>query len=461
MTLTPQSLSDVMGGSLPLSRYAELLPAYNNAMLAAQCTTARRAAAWHSQVGHESLGLQYMAEIETSNPSWDADRTRYRGRGPIQLTWSSNYRRFGLWCQAQGYVSDSEVFVNQPELVEQPKWGFLAASWYWLNGGPKPGKINGYADAADIMSVSRCVNGWIDGKTPNGYPDRLDRWNRALAMGDAMMPNTEGIPDVADNRPDFNEINEIGLDRRADGTYGHASVRSRPPMNGFLHTQQGNGNATDLSRFLRSTSGSGAVSYHYTIHEDPNDHGVTVVDVVDTDLYSWSVLNANVFSINYCFAGSFVEFSRDEWLAKYRNAIRVAAYLMVQDARKYNYSTEVILPPYGNARQGLSDHRYVTKCLGIGDHQDVGGPMNSPWTNFPWDTFVGDVKFFDGGSAVTPLPVPTTPVPAPVKRFPDDWTDREINIEILRQLRGPSLTGWSQLGNKSIVDAIADLKKGV
>lgn len=49
--------------------------------------------------------------------------------------------------------------------------------------------------------------------------------------------------------------------------------------------------------------------------------------------------------------------------------------------------------------------------------------------------------------------------PAPVaKRFPDDWTDREIMIEVLRQLRGPDLAGWPQLGNASLVDAVAKMR---
>ncbi len=50
-----------------------------------------------------------------------------------------------------------------------------------------------------------------------------------------------------------------------------------------------------------------------------------------------------------------------------------------------------------------------------------------------------------------------TPVPPPAKRFPEDWTDRELLIEILRQLRGPTLAGWDQLGGKSVVDKLAGL----
>lgn len=169
------------------ARLGELLPHYVEAMRAAEINTVRRAAAWHSQIGHESAGLRYMAEIETSNPSWSADRTRYRGRGPIQLTHGSNYRLFGEWCRSKGYVTDPELFYKQPELVEQPKWGFLAASWYWLHGGPRKGQINAYADAGDILAVSRCVNGWIDGVMPVGWADRRTRYLNCMAMGDQLL----------------------------------------------------------------------------------------------------------------------------------------------------------------------------------------------------------------------------------------------------------------------------------
>lgn len=177
--MTPTEVSNaILGGYLPY--LAE-------ATRAAQINTLRRGAAWYSQLGHESVGLLYMAEIQTNGPGWTDDRRIYRGRGPIQLTWSSNYRKFGNWCAAKGYVSDPEMFVKTPELVEQPRWGFLAASWYWLNAGPRPGQINSYADAGDILAVSRCVNGWVDGENPVGWDDRRTRYLNCMAIGDQLL----------------------------------------------------------------------------------------------------------------------------------------------------------------------------------------------------------------------------------------------------------------------------------
>ncbi|SKS30274.1 M15 family metallopeptidase [Mycobacteroides abscessus] len=50
-------------------------------------------------------------------------------------------------------------------------------------------------------------------------------------------------------------------------------------------------------------------------------------------------------------------------------------------------------------------------------------------------------------------------LPVKVKVFPDDWSDRDLLIEVVRQLRGPELNGWPQLGGKSLVDAIAGMRK--
>lgn len=58
-----------------------------------------------------------------------------------------------------------------------------------------------------------------------------------------------------------------------------------------------------------------------------------------------------------------------------------------------------------------------------------------------------------------PITEPPAPEPPKVKRFPEDWTDRELLIELVRQLRGPALKGWEQLGGKSVVDAISELGK--
>ena len=232
-------------------------------------------------------------------------------------------------------------------------------------------------------------------------------------------------------KPAYREI-----ERWSPNNHGRGGAKV---TNFFLHTQEGDGTAESLAGYLQNPANQ--VSYHYTV-----DNSGVVCDVVDTDMCSWSVLDANPISINLCFAGSRASWTRQQWLDRMGRGIEIAAWLAVQDCKKYGFSTNVIAPPYKRG-PGISDHRYVTKVLGMGSHTDVGD-------GFPWDVFTAAVaKYAAGGTGGGPV----TPPSPQAKRFPDDWTDRELMVEVLRQLRGPDLTGWPQLGNRSLVDALGAL----
>jgi N-acetyl-anhydromuramyl-L-alanine amidase AmpD len=242
----------------------------------------------------------------------------------------------------------------------------------------------------------------------------------------------QGNP-VAD-RPDFNEY-PLWSSNNQD--------RAGTPIDLFLlHTEEGNMNADALARWMDTQE----VSYHYTISEDPNDHGITVCDVVDTDLASWSVLDSNDRSINLCFAGSYAAWTRADWLSKFPKAIDVAAYLAVQDCQKYGIPLNVIPPPYNADPPGISDHRYCTEHLKDGNtHTDVGD-------GFPWDVFAAAVNKYAG---ITPAPAPA-PVPAPAG--PPDY-----QVLTYEQLAGPRQDdgyghGWDQLGGKTVVDTLAGMQ---
>lgn len=162
----------------------------------------------------------------------------------------------------------------------------------------------------------------------------------------------------------------------------------------ILHTQEGgDGDAAALARWMNNNQ----VSYHYTV--STGRQRVSVIDVVDTDLASWSVLSANPRSINLCFAGSRASWKRADWLAN-RNSIEVAAYLAVQDCRKYGIPTTVIAPPYVRGA-GITDHNYVTEVLKDGSHTDVG-------RGFPWDVFLEYVTLYADETPSTPT-IPATP----------------------------------------------------
>lgn len=170
----------------------------NQAMLAADCTTVRRAAMWCAQIGHETLSLHYDQEIwgpTAAQKRYDpasgsslarqlgntqpGDGYRYRGRGRIQLTGRHNYGLFSLWAHARGLVPTPDYFVVNPDRVAQPPFRELAAAWYWTVAR----KLNPPADRGDVRECTRLINGGT-----NGLPDRQARYDAALRLGDALLP---------------------------------------------------------------------------------------------------------------------------------------------------------------------------------------------------------------------------------------------------------------------------------
>lgn len=214
-----------------------------------------------------------------------------------------------------------------------------------------------------VANVQQC-NPAYRGRYAEHWDEAWEVLRRALDTKKPLppvKPKPTPAPSVPVTKPKFTELNRYG-----EG-YG---VRRQKPINFFLHTQEGDGSAEGLAQFC---NGANNVSYHYTVRDS------VVCNVVDTDYYSWSVLDANVFSINLCFAGSFAGWTREQWLQRDKD-IEIAAYIAVQDCRKYGIPFEVISPPYGTPRPGIADHKYVTQALGIGTHTDVG-------YNFCWDRF--------------------------------------------------------------------------
>lgn len=186
-------LARAMGNSLSIERYAQLLPAFTAALIAADCTTVNRVAMFCAQVGHESGGLQWMEEIaDGSAYEWrqdlgnvnPGDGRRFKGHGPIQITGRYNHTKVSEWAYGRGLVPTVDFFVTWPEGLASDQYGFLGVVWYWTVAR----NMNSYADAGDINGATRAVNGGL-----NGIQDRTNRWNQCLAIGDALLPNQEEL----------------------------------------------------------------------------------------------------------------------------------------------------------------------------------------------------------------------------------------------------------------------------
>lgn len=185
-----QILAQAMGNT----KAAQFAGPFTQAMRAAGCTTVRRAAMWCAQLGHESVSLVYMEEIADGEAyenradlgnTHPGDGPRFKGRGPIQITGRHNYEQVSQWAHEHGYVPSPTWFVDHPQDLGTPRYGFLGAVWYWTVA--RPG-INAMCDAGDLEGVTRAINGGL-----NGLADRRARYNRCLELGERLL---EGAVDT-------------------------------------------------------------------------------------------------------------------------------------------------------------------------------------------------------------------------------------------------------------------------
>lgn len=183
------TLAKAMDNRVSMARYEELAPAFNRALIQAGCTTVLRVTMWCSQIGHESGGLVHMEEIASGadyegrrdlGNTQPGDGKRFKGRGPIQVTGRNNYTSLSKWAHSKGYVDSPTKFVDNPELLAQPDFGFLGAVWYWTVARPQ---MNQLADDQLLIAATQAVNGG-----QHGIDDRRKFYYRALALGDALLP---------------------------------------------------------------------------------------------------------------------------------------------------------------------------------------------------------------------------------------------------------------------------------
>ncbi|UGT65337.1 DUF1906 domain-containing protein [Nocardia gipuzkoensis] len=240
------------------------------------------------------------------------------------------------------------------------------AKWFWQHNFSGDPLINGDHPAAHLHQTE------IDKRRVGGVGVDI---NEVLESDYGQWSAARG----ASVKPEFNEVDETGISPNCHPR-GIATVKWF-----LLHTQEGNGTAESLANYLQNPNSQ--VSYHYTV-----DNARNVVDVVDTDLCSWSVMDANPRSINLCFAGSRAAWSRQQWLDNMGDAIDIAAYLTVQDCLKYGIPPKTISPDeLGRGVPGIADHNAVTVGMGIGSHTDVG-------PNFPWDVFSAAVARYSNSN---------------------------------------------------------------
>lgn len=144
----------------------ELLPLYG-------LNTLLRVAHFLGQILHESNGMRAVKEYASGEAyegrakdlgnTQPGDGKRFKGRGLMQLTGRRNYEAF-----ARKYKIDC---VNEPELLEQPRWALATAFYYW---GTR--SLNSYADKDMTLAIGQIINiGSVPRdktRLPNGAADR-------------------------------------------------------------------------------------------------------------------------------------------------------------------------------------------------------------------------------------------------------------------------------------------------
>jgi predicted chitinase len=162
----------------------------NPALVEFEINTPARIAAFFAQVGHESGQLAFWRELwgptdqqkKYEPPSTVAtdlgntepgDGFRYRGRGPIQITGRSNYKKYGELLHLP--------LIEQPELAAIPGVGFRIAGAFWKTHG-----LNELADSGtedDFKRITRKINGGL-----THLAQRIELWERAKKVFGVESP---------------------------------------------------------------------------------------------------------------------------------------------------------------------------------------------------------------------------------------------------------------------------------
>jgi len=160
-----------------VNRAAKWLPAIESAMQEFDINTPARQAAFLAQIGHESGGLYWTAEIWGPTKAQlryegradlgnieSGDGLKFKGRGLIQITGRANYKAVGEALNVD--------LLTHPEFLEERDLAARSAAWFWKQHG-----LNELADAGEFKRITQIINGGL-----NGYDQRLVLYQNAIRV---------------------------------------------------------------------------------------------------------------------------------------------------------------------------------------------------------------------------------------------------------------------------------------
>lgn len=164
--ITIEQLSNI--SNIKKTKLKHIIDPLNNILKKYNINTKLRISHFLSQILHESGGFQYFSEF-ASGSSYEGredlgnlrpgDGVKYKGRGAIQITGRYNYEALS---KEFGYD-----FVNNPKKLSEMPWAIESSGWFWNKGNQTGKSLNYYADRDDIKSITRKINGGL-----NGFSDR-------------------------------------------------------------------------------------------------------------------------------------------------------------------------------------------------------------------------------------------------------------------------------------------------
>jgi putative chitinase len=188
----------------------------------------KRNAAEYARNPEKLANYVYMDEFRSKSGALgntqSGDGWRFRGGGIKQLTGRNNYTVF-----AKGIGKTPE---EAADYVRTKQGALESACWFWSSN-----KLNAFADARDIVGMSKRINGG-----DIGLADRTARWNAALkilnsdtstTVQPASMPTT--ILRKGSRGPEVQRLQQA-LKIGADGIFGpgtETALKSWQKTNGL------------------------------------------------------------------------------------------------------------------------------------------------------------------------------------------------------------------------------------
>lgn len=160
-------------------------------------TSPERIAAFLAELAHESGEYRYMEELASGDdydtrtdlgntPELDGDGRTYKGRGPMQITGTANYRACGLALGIDIIDDPLDPGDNRdPDKLKWPEYATRSAVWFWNKGNGKV-DLNKLADVDWFKTITRIINGGY-----NGLSDRRQYWDRNRALLGLPMVDTD------------------------------------------------------------------------------------------------------------------------------------------------------------------------------------------------------------------------------------------------------------------------------